>query len=90
MIDISFFAQSLENLLNDEVEAQISAGNTNLDNGRVEYRFLVHMDGGEYKDFDYIDGNENISIEQTNKIRRYINCEFDTTGSQIDGVLALK
>lgn len=90
MIDISFFAQTLENLLNDEVEAQILAGNATLDNGRVTYRFLIHADGGEYKDFNYIDGNGNISIEQTNKIVRYINCEFDTTGSQIDGVLSVE
>ncbi len=90
MIDISFFAQSLENLLNDEVEAQILAGNTTLDNGRVTYRFLIHTDGGEYKDYDYINGNGNISAEPTNKIVRYINCEFDTTGSQIDGVLSVE
>jgi hypothetical protein len=94
MIDISYLANdinnlnSLENILNAEIVEQIQTGNTVLDNGRVTYRFLIYTDGGEYKDYDYIVGNGDISAEPTNKIVRYINCEFDTTGSQIDGVVS--
>lgn len=90
MIDISFFSQRIENILNAELLSQINSDNTALDNGRVTYRFLVNTDGGEYKDFDYIDGQGNTSTEPTNKIVRYINCEFDTTGSQIDGVVSVE
>lgn len=90
MIDIDFFANELQTILNNEIEAQISDGNTILDNGRVTYRFLIHTYGGEYIDFDYIDSQGVVQAEQTNKIVRYINCEFDTTGSQIDGVASVE
>lgn len=96
MIDISYLANdinnpnSLESILNAEIVEQIMTGNTVLDNGRVTYRFLIYTDGGEYKDYDYIDGNGDISAEPTNKIVRYINCEFDTTGSQINGVASVE
>ncbi len=93
MIDISHFADKIEELLNAEIETAISAGGKTseiLDNGKVTYEFRVYADGGEYKDFDYIDGQGAISREQTNKIVRYINCEFDTTGSRSDGVLSVE
>lgn len=93
MIDISHFADKIEELLNAEIETAISAGGRTseiLDNGKVTYEFRVYADGGEYRDFDYIDGQGAISREQTNKIVRYINCEFDTTGSRSDGVLSVE
>lgn len=83
MIDISFFGEAIESQLNVAITGV-------LDTDTVEYRFRVYTDGGEYRDFDYIDGQGNISQEQTNKIRRYINCEFDSTGSRSDGVLSVE
>jgi hypothetical protein len=88
MIDISMLATNLQTTLNNAIEEQVSEGNTLLDNDMVKYDFLVHIDGGEYRDFDYLYPNGMASAnERTNKIVRYINCEFDTTGSQSDGVL---
>lgn len=90
MIDISYFADKIEQTLNAEMQAQIINGNDALDNGRVTYDFKIYTDGGEYKDFDYINANGNISTEPTNKIVRYINCEFDTTGSLVEGVASVE
>lgn len=87
MIDISLLANDLQLSLNSAIQEQIASGNALLNTDMVTYEFLIHTDGGEYRDFDYIYPNGIVSInEQTNKIVRYINCEFDTTGSQSDGV----
>lgn len=86
MIDISLLTQDLQEKLNSALLSE-TANNAVLNNDRVEYAFLIHTDGGEYKDFNYVYPNGTVSInEQTNKIIKYINGEFDVTGSQSDGV----
>lgn len=96
MIDITYFAQTVENLLNGEILSQIAQGNEILNTDRVTYRFKVMLDGGEFKDFDYLnygmapESIGAISQEQTNKIVRYINCELDITGSKSDGVQSVE
>lgn len=93
MIDISKLATKLQTALNNAIEEQIAreqiaSGKSLLNTDMVTYEFLIHTDGGEYRDFDYIYPTGTASAnERTNKIVRYINCEFDTTGSQSDGVL---
>lgn len=82
MIDMSVFAEA--------IEEQLNAGMAILDTENLIYRFRVYVDGGEYRDFDYLNPNGSISIEQTNRIVRYINCEFDTTGSRSEGVLSVE
>lgn len=87
---IAILANELEQKLNKAIVEAIADGNTILDNGRVTYRFLIHTDGGEYIDHEYINAQGLPVSEPTNKIVKYINCEFDTTGSQIDGVLSVE
>lgn len=82
MIDMNVFAEA--------IEEQLNANMAILDTDTVIYRFRVYVDGGEYRDFDYLNSNGSISVEQTNKIVRYINCEFDTTGSRSEGVLSVE
>lgn len=82
MIDMNVFAEA--------IEEQLNASMAILDTDTVIYRFRVYVDGGEYRDFDYLNPNGSISVEQTNKIVRYINCEFDTTGSRSEGVLSVE
>lgn len=92
MIDINYFARDIEDKLNSESLMYVDGEPLYpaLSTDRVDYKFLIHTDGGEYKDFDYINADGSLSVNPTNKIVKYINCEFDITGSRIDGVLSIE
>lgn len=71
----------IEQRLNDAIESAIKDGSAILDNGRETYRFLLHLDAGDYKAFDNIVGG----IYDQNKFTNYINGIVNITDSNVEG-----
>jgi hypothetical protein len=71
----------IEQRLNDAIESAINDGSAILDNGRETYRFLLHLDAGDYKAFDNIVGG----VYNQNKFTNYINGIVNITDSNVEG-----
>ena len=85
MLELEELRRWVEEILNIQLSTYIeNKQDTLLKRDRYEFAFRVYTDIGEHKGYDYIDYKGDISVQPTNKIRRYIEAEMLQIDSSVE------